>query len=539
MKRIYIITFLLIGCITLFNCKSDFLEIPPQSKLNTESFYNSVEHLKAGTAPLYCATWFSYNTRPAWLIGDIRAGDVLGRWNYPDYAVFTTSTLDENLLGAWSSFYTVINQSTVIMNNIKTYATGVTEAQKNEAYGECRFMRATAYFYLVRAWGEVPIIDDNSALLENYQVPKRPIGDIYKYIIRDLTFAVYNLPESNDAGRINKYSAEGMLAKVYLAYSGYGQSGSRDEALLDSAKLYAGDVYRNYPSPLLPEYENLFKYRYNNNQESLFSLQWVPLGSWGTQNATLSDYAFSTDVTGDVNCWSSAMASYDILKTYEKGDTIRRNATYFTRGSYYSYINISGGGYTYAGYNGGTADSCSSAHFKKYVPGGPNDDNDGYVDAMNSPLNTYMLRLADVYLVYAEASLGNKPSINSGEGFEALNKVRARAGMPGRTSITIDSIMYERRIELAFENQNWYDLVTWYYYMPAKILAMINGQHREANYEYAKDAEGNLSGIHITGEYGTPTNADDNDMYLPIPETEAIQNKLLSDDAVPYDFSNE
>ncbi len=69
------------------------------------------------------------------------------------------------------------------------------------------------------------------------------------------------------------------------------------------------------------------------------------------------------------------------------GDTIRRNATFCTPGTYYSYICIADGGYTYDG-----ATSC----IKKGVPGGPDDDNDGYIQSMNSPLNTYILRLADV-----------------------------------------------------------------------------------------------------------------------------------------------
>ena len=66
------------------------------------------------------------------------------------------------------------------------------------------------------------------------------------------------------------------------------------------------------------------------------------------------------------------------------GDTIRRNATFCTPGTYYSYICIADGGYTYDG-----ATSC----IKKGVPGGPDDDNDGYIQSMNSPLNTYILRL--------------------------------------------------------------------------------------------------------------------------------------------------
>ena len=120
-------------------------------------------------------------------------------------------------------------------------------------------------------------------------------------------------------------------------------------------------------------------------------------------------------MTGGVNVWSSYQASIDMLQLYELGDTIRRNATFCTPGTYYSYICIADGGYTYDG-----ATSC----IKKGVPGGPDDDNDGYIQSMNSPLNTYILRLADVYLTYAEACLGNSEELAGGPGLEALNHRR-------------------------------------------------------------------------------------------------------------------
>ncbi len=103
-------------------------------------------------------------------------------------------------------------------------------------------------------------------------------------------------------------------------------------------------------------------------------------------------------MTGGINVWSSYQASIDMLEQYDVGDTIRRNATFCTPGTYYPYICIANGGYTYDG---------NTSSIKKGVPGGPDDDNDGYIQSMNSPLNTYILRLADVYLTYAEACLGD------------------------------------------------------------------------------------------------------------------------------------
>jgi hypothetical protein len=282
----------------------------------------------------------------------------------------------------------------------------------------------------------------------------------------------------------------------------------------------------------MENYEDLFKYKYNvnrsgaDNDESLFSLLWVPLGTWGSQNATLSDFAFSSDVVGGVSAWGSHRASYDILITYKDNDTIRRNATYMTNGTHYPEINGADGGYTFMG-----TDQCP---LKKYVPGGP-DDNEGQVATMNSPLNSYILRLADVYLVYAEASLGNLPVLSSGEALDYFNKVRPRAKMETLASITFDDIMYERRIELAMEYQYWFDLVSWFYFKPSFILDYINAQERGTEYTHVNNSDGSIT-VTLTTREDPAVAATAEDIYFPYPEAEMVQNPFFGQDPVPYDF---
>jgi hypothetical protein len=489
-------------------CSKDFLERPPLDRVTVDNYYKSYDELRTGTAALYNIVWFDYNERAGYSIGDIRANNTLSKYFNPGYYRFTVNSLDANLYEAWSALYKVVAQSNTIISNINTKAENVTEEQKNASIAECRFMRAAAYFHLVRAWGPVMIIEDNIALVENPIVPLNPVEDVYKFIIKD-------------------------LAKVYLAFSGYSSTdGMRNQALLDSAKYYAADVCQNSGLELMANYADLFKYKSNvnragsNNLESLFSLLWVPLGTWGSQNATLSDFAFHSDVVGGISAWGSHRASYDILALYQTGDTIRLDATYMTNGVHYSEINSAKGGYTYSG--------TGTCPLKKYVPGGP-DDNEGDVAVMNSPLNSYILRLADVYLVYAEACLGNLSELTSGDGLLYLNKVRSRAKMAELTSIDFEDIMYERRIELAMEYQYWYDLVTWYYFKPNFILDYINGQERGAEYTHSRNADGSLT-VTITTRENPATHATAEDIYFPYPESEMVQNPYFNQDPVPYDF---
>ena len=109
--------------------------------------------------------------------------------------------------------------------------------------------------------------------------------------------------------------------------------------------------------------------------------------------------------------------------------------------------------------------------------GGPNDDNDGFVDMMCSPLNTYIIRLADVYLIYAEACLGNSASL-TGEGLQYFNAVRRRAGIDEATSITFEDIIRERRVEFGMEFMNWYSMLEWYKWKPNFMLNYLNNQYR-------------------------------------------------------------
>jgi hypothetical protein len=522
--------------LTVFaGCGKEFLERPPEDRVTADNYYQSYDELRTSTAPLYNIVWFDYNERAGYSIGDIRSNNLLSQYFSPGYYLFTVTSLDFNLLDAWSSLYKVVAQSNSVMYNIENKSSNITEEEKNGAVAECRFMRGAAYFHLVRAWGPVMIIEDNIKLVENPIIPLNRIEDIYKLIIMDLKYAAHNLPETDEPGRLTKWSAEGMLAKVYLAYSGYGSTdGTRNQALLDSAKYYAADVCNNSGLHLMANYADLFKYKYNvnragaNNEESLFSLLWVPLGPWGSQNATLSDFAFDPEVVGGLNAWGSHRASYDILTTYITKDTIRLNATFMTDGVHYPEINQSEGGYTY--------NDTSSAPIKKYVPGGP-DDNEGMVATMNSPLNTYILRLADVYLAYAEACLGNSASLSSGEGWHYFHLVRNRAGMDTIQDITFEDIMYERRIELAMEYQYWYDMVTWYYFKPDYMLNYINNQERGTTYTCPKNTDGSLN-VHLTDRLPQPVVATAEDMYFPYPESEIVQNPYFNKEPVPYDFGD-
>ena len=526
MKR-YIFACLLFS-FTLLSCDSSFLEREPEGSYVEKTFYVSDQALMDATAPLYNRAWFDYNCRPAVAIGSLTANDAYNPWMNPGFVTFQVTALDDQLSGTWKSFYSVVTMANSIINACKTKASGdCTETGIKRAIAEARLMRGVAYYYMIHLWGPVILFEDNQSIVDN---PLRPLNkeeDVFKFIINDLTYASENLPDTWVKGRATSWAAKGLLAKVYLARSGW-NGGTRDQADLYKAKSLCAEVCEKSGLKLLADYANLFKYKYNNNEESLLAMQWVPLGDWYTCNTLLADLAFSSDVTGGVNVWGGGLnASPDMLSQYELGDTIRRNATFFTQGTHYSYICIADGGYTYTQTN---------APIKKGVVGGPDDDNDGYVQSMNSPLNTYIIRLADVYLTYAEACLGNSESLTSGPGLEYFNKLRDRAKIGRKSSITFDDIIKERRVEFCMEYVNWYDMINWYKWKPEKMLKYFNSQKRGYRATVTKDVQGNL----VFSDWQEPASeivVTADKIMFPYPEADVIQNPYLKQEPVSYNFN--
>ena len=177
------------------------------------------------------------------------------------------------------------------------------------------------------------------------------------------------------------------------------------------------------------------------------------------------------------------------------------------------------------------------------------DDNDGYIQSMNSPLNTYILRLADVYLTYAEACLGNSEELAGGPGLEALNQVRDRARIPRKERVTFEDIIRERRVEFSMEYCNWYDMVSWYHWKPDYMLNYFQNQHRgytvdlivkdEDGYLHFGKKEGDtfLEGIENWQEPGENIEIHHGNILMPYPESDVIQNPLLNEEPVAYEFS--
>jgi starch-binding outer membrane protein, SusD/RagB family len=373
------------------------------------------------------------------------------------------------------------------------------------------------------------------------------VEDIWELITRDLRYAVGNLPATAaQDGRLTSWSAKGMLAKMFLFRAGV--SGTRNQAYLDSAKLYAGDVCNNSPYVLEAKYADLFKSENHNssknNKESLFSIQWMPSKDpWGINNSFQAYMARDGEMTGSWDGWGAAHgASANLVRYYldNPADSFRRKATFMFDNDVYPEIRKDRNGYLFpASWNAGTnqwvKQTAGIANSKKYIIGSVS-DNGGKGSEMAAFINTYMLRLAEVYLIYAEALMGTSTSTTNAEAIKFYNLVRTRAGMPTKTSVTWDDIFLEKRIETVYEGVFWYELVRLYYFDPAKAKSIINAQDKgDYTLQYIN---GTFNPRQYTIVYNPVTYpVTDATMFFPMPEAELIKAPGLAEAPVAFDFS--
>lgn len=326
----------------------------------------------------------------------------------------------------WARWYKSIGRATRAIEYTEEY--GLTdESYKNRLIAEARFLRALNYFYLVRGWGDVPI-------QERDFIKREPAAEVYAHIEADLQFAIDNLPvksayAAKDLGRATKGAAQGLLSKVYLYQKKWQQAADMANTVINSGEY-----------GLETDYAKIWRLEGENGPESLFEWQ-----ARGTSIAHgIKQYSQVQAPRGGTVAlgWGFNIPSQNLLDAFNaEKDNIRRDATIIFRGETLYDGRVIDNGVENPMYN---EKAYSSAN------GG----------AEHTDKNVRYLRLGEIYLILAEAAneLGN-----SNESLDALNAIRTRVKLPKITTTDQTQlrqlIWKERRLELAFEHDRWFDLV--------------------------------------------------------------------------------
>lgn len=562
--------------ISLTSC-GDFLDRPAEDSYNAGTFYKDDTQCIQGVNYLYNSPWYDFQ-RGFIKVGEVMSGNYY--WGSSPYMTLTVNGTDEDLVNMSYSLWSVIGHANTVYNNLKSATASA--SVKNQCMGECLAWKAMAYFFLVRSFGEVPIVHDNSTMLADgsYSNTQKVVKeDVYEYIIMTLEKAMELLPKSSSPGRIDYYAAEGLLAKVYLTKSGLSANGSGQRNAEDLAKaaMYAKDVIDNSGRELMTTYSDVFRLQNALNSEALFSWLWTADTSvWTVQNTLQSDLAMQGfDEFGD--CWGGYNGpSVDLQEAFgvspidnpdERADVdARRKATMMMAGDFYEYFwtdktdNQGRTGFNYLqfmydsddyGSGGpGQLQSATGTNSVKHLYGDAYDHKTYAVDGisasnMHSSLPTPILRLSDVYLIYAEAVIGNNGSTTDADAIDAFYAVRSRAikSASRPASITWSDVWKERRLELAMEGDRWYDFVRRSYYDLSGAISELKQQKRNAYFgldalykNYYTSGSWNVNTTDM--KYDTDTaapNVTKETFTMPYPTQDVVFNQRLLDDAIDVD----
>lgn len=538
------------------SCADDFLDQENSYQLSQENYFDSDAAVQSSTSALYNYVWYDFNDKFYYGMGDGRANNITAQYSdyiYP-YTNFTDNSLSQGLTQAWGSLYSVVSQSNNTINNIKTKCTSnVSESAKVKAMAEARFMRGLAYWYIGTLWGCGIIYENVADMVDNYVVPAQPRADVIEFAIRDMEYAAKNLPTTQgDKGRITKYAAFGMLSRLYLSMAGLTTSGpydgtnvatdfnrgSRNEYYLDLAKKAALKVIKESDAKLLDSYAELWgASTINNNSESLFQLQFIAGDGVGGAGQSMTRFLAWSTMVADTNAWGGATyCSYDLWEEFKEyfdenlgtvvDDAIRRHNSVASYGESYPELSADASDpYVY-----GVTETAGSqgANIKKYVIGTKKVN--GFSTVNNSGINSYMLRLAEVYLNYVEAVLGNAESTTDADAIKYFNMIRRRAGVAEKTKLTYEDLRHENRVEFAFEGLYWYQLVRRSYYKQQEVVNYVNNQNRNASYYESSTHTYELSDTYVAPGAGVAT-ATAKSLTLPMADTDQTKNPYLKTDA--------
>ncbi|MDB5264229.1 MAG: RagB/SusD protein [Adhaeribacter sp.] len=468
MKKIY-----LLGIISLlaFSCKEDFINLQPISDMNAGIFYKTEKDMNQAVLSPYASLRNLYNQNFIY-VSEIRSDNTTFSWvpgNSKDMTSidnFGDPLLSDNtfVTSVWNDSYNTILRSNIVLDKIE--AVSFTDNKLKEQYkAEARFIRALVYFWLVRVYGDVPKVEHQLSVQEAYTIGRSSTEEIYNFIVEDLKFAEANLPVSYaavDKGRVTVGGAKGLLAKVYMTMAGYPLKKGAPFYTLAEAK--ALEVINMPQYSLVPDYKALFDVTKENSAESLFEIQYKK-GGTNTGSPWNNDFAprFSNKEVVQVGDKSGFNApTPDMSKAYEPGDP--RKSISMSDG----YVAVPGG------------QTVNEKYVRKYYDvsfSGSDNDN-----------NWIELRLGDIYLLYAEALVRQGKQQNVALTY--LNKIRQRArnSTGGNPNILPDyapfssdaafllAIEKERRVELAFENHRWFDLVR-----TERAKAVMTAEQKEQN----------------------------------------------------------
>lgn len=432
-----------------------FLEETDPSNLSPETFYQTPSDAEAGLAAVYAQTRFFSNG----------AGIFVANYSMLEAMTGTSKTETgqnsdlNNMFGLvfngdnlmirnwWNALYSVVAQANLVIQGVPPISP-MDEAQKKKIIGEAQFLRAWAYFYLVRLWGDVPLmLTPVTATSPDFYASRTAAETVYNQIVTDLTAAEGSgLPISDPAGRVCMGAVKSLLAKVYLTMAGFPLNKGVSHYTLAAAK--AKEVIDSKAFRLFDTYREIHTVANENQGEHIFEIQYLATIASANvfQQTMLPNFK-------DVSAWSDEMGTTvpvpAFYQSYTTGDLRAKDRQGYFYTSYYTggqgALKNLGAPYIFKHFD-------SLAHGSFGVKG-----------TTQSDLNWPQIRYAEVLLIYAEAQ--NEVSGPNQLAYDGYKAIRDRAQLTTPALGTFsqasfrEAIWRERWWELCYEGITWFDMV--------------------------------------------------------------------------------
>lgn len=412
------------------------LEQTPEATFTPTNFYRNADDARAAVSTIYDPLNSSnLYAQIMWIIQDQATDDA--EWgngrstaNQPknDLDKYTFTPATSTFQSLWSTAYQAINRANTVIARVP--AIPMDEALKARFIAEAKFMRGFYYFTLVRLFGGVPVQLAETTSLDNLNIPRASVDEVYRQVIQDFTEAEAVLPTTYtgaDRGRATQGAAKAFLAKVYLTRQDWPKASAKAKEVID---LGVYDLWATFGEAFLLANKN--------GKEAVFEMQ--ALGGGVGEGSWMQGYMRPNfDRVNGIAGFGDDPVTDNLYRTYSAADK-RRDVTiklYSATTTPAAPASVLFPGYVY-----------------KYLDPTATGNGDG---SNNYPI----IRYADVLLMYAEAL--NEQGAGNAVAYTAVNRLRSRAGLPALTSLSQaefrDAVLLERRLELAFEGHRWYDLV--------------------------------------------------------------------------------
>jgi len=458
------------GLPILSACKRE-LNVNPQNRIPVENFYKTEADAFAGLVSVYDR--FAFQAGGLYdkaAICDVAGDDQqtgggsstdINDLQITEHYTLNPTTGPQSYL--WSRGFTGIYRANVLLSKLP--GVSMDAAKKARFAAETKVMRAAFYFDLVTFFESIPLLEGTLSIDSLYTVSQTTPDKIYAYVEKDLNEAIPDLPltvpAASEGGRLTQGSAKALLGKVLLFEKKWQAAADQFNPVNGPTP---GGAASTYGYKLVPVFADLFKSTNKFNTESVIEFvhsskssgNWVDAGASEGNLLCITtgprSYArLNNDTTAPdfISGYGFLIFSEDFAKNVMFGDP-RYTATISNVDSLKK-----AGKVTYSeSYNG------KGYFLKKFI--GLNPNKAQTIPELNFAQDEYEIRLADTYLMEAEALMNAGASVGAGSrALTLINAVRARVGLAALTTVTQDAIEKERRLELAGEGQRFLDLIRW------------------------------------------------------------------------------